>query len=345
MICSVIKTPAAIAGLFVLSMIGSAEEPLLAPPYRWKASGVLVASEKGREDPCHAIKDPTVVRHDGKWHVFATIRSKTRTHQIEYLAFEDWAKADGAKRHVLTFNPGYFCAPQVFYFTPHRKWYLIHQIAVKGRKPELQPAFSTSEKIDDPNGWSASTPLVEKDAPGMKTWIDFWVICDEEKAHLFFTSFEGKFWRAETKLADFPRGWTTPQVVLEGDFWEAAHVYKVKGSTRFFAMIEAEDKQRGNARYYKAYAADKLDGKWRPLADSRENPFASRANLAAAGGETWSDSVSHGELLRTGFDERLEVDPVDVKFLYQGVSDTDRRGKAYGEIPWKLGILELAPPG
>jgi hypothetical protein len=333
----------AISGFSFANVEARGEEPLLAGSYRWTSSRALIEPEKGRADPCHAIKDPTVVRHEGKWHVFATIRSKTRTHQIEYLAFEDWGKANGAKRQVLTFNPGYFCAPQVFHFTPHGKWYLIHQIAVKGRKPELQPAFSTNEKIDDPSGWSASIPLVEKDAPGMKTWIDFWVICDDRRAHLFFTSFEGRFWRCETKLADFPRGWSTPQVVLEGDFWEAAHVYKMKGSPRYFAMIEAEDKMRRNVRYYKAYVADRLDGKWTPLADSHEKPFASFANLAAAGGDAWSDSVSHGELLRTGIDEKLEADPRDVKFLYQGVSDVARIGKAYGDIPWALGLLELAP--
>ena len=52
--------------------------------------------------------------------------------------------------------------------------------------------------------------------------------------------------------------------------------------------------------------------------------------------------VSHGELLRAGSDEKLEVDPANLRFLFQGVLEKDRQGKGYGEIPWKLGLLEPA---
>jgi hypothetical protein len=52
------------------------------------------------------------------------------------------------------------------------------------------------------------------------------------------------------------------------------------------------------------------------------------------------DSVSHGELIRAGTDQLLEVDPEHLRFLFQGVSDDEKAGKSYGQIPWKLGILE-----
>src|SRR5688500_10147220 len=117
---------AAAAGL--LPAVARPADPaplLLSPPYRWTLSPPLVSPTDRPDDPCHAVKDPTVVFHKGKWHLFATIRSKTRTHQIEYLAFADWKKADAAPRHVLGVSDGYFCAPQVFFFTPHKKWYLV----------------------------------------------------------------------------------------------------------------------------------------------------------------------------------------------------------------------------
>ena len=57
----------------------------------------------------------------------------------------------------------------------------------------------------------------------------------------------------------------------------------------------------------------------------------------------WTDSISHGELLRTGFDERMEVDPTHLQFLFQGVTNERRANKKYGEIPWQLGLLEPAP--
>jgi hypothetical protein len=36
----------------------------------------------------------------------------------------------------------------------------------------------------------------------------------------------------------------------------------------------------------------------------------------------------------------LEVDPARMRFLFQGVLERDRDGKPYGQIPWKLGLLE-----
>src|SRR5262249_14428512 len=93
----------------------------------------------------------------------------------------------------------------------------------------------------------------------------------------------------------------------------------------------------------KAYLADRLDGEWKPLAASKENPFASSKNTAHSGTH-WTDSISHGELVRVGHDETLEVDPAKLQFLFQGVSDAARKGKPYGEIPWRLGILEPVKP-
>jgi hypothetical protein len=35
----------------------------------------------------------------------------------------------------------------------------------------------------------------------------------------------------------------------------------------------------------------------------------------------------------------MEIDPANLEFLFQGVSDDERAGKKYGEIPWRLGVL------
>jgi hypothetical protein len=143
-------------------------------------------------------------------------------------------------------------------------------------------------------------------------------------------------WRAETALADFPGGWSRPAIVLRGDIFEASHTYRLKGLDKYLTLVEA---QAGGRRYYKAYLADRLDGQWRPLADTLQRPFAAPGNVRFDG-QPWTDSFSHGELLRSGSDERIEVDPVRLRFLYQGVSDPAKQGKPYGQIPWKLGLLE-----
>lgn len=309
---------------------------LMRGEFAWTASGPLVLPAQRAEDPCHAIKDPTVVQHGGRWHVFCTIRSAKRTHQIEYLSFADWKEADKAERHVLKMVEGYFCAPQVFYFAPQKKWYLVFQASDPGRKVQLQPAYSTNEDIANPAGWSKPVFLFEQHPENVRMWIDFWVICDEGRAHLFFTSLDGQMWRSETKLEDFPKGWGKPAVALKGDIFEASHTYRLKGLRRYLTLVEAQD---GGRRYYKAYMATRLEGPWTALAETKEKPFASPANVSQPEGR-WTDSFSHGELLRTGADQLMEVDPMNLRFLFQGVSDKEKAGKKYGEIPWKLGLLE-----
>lgn len=161
---------------------------------------------------------------------------------------------------------------------------------------------------------------------------------DEARAHLFYASLDGKMWRAETPLLAFPKGWSTPVVALTGDIFEASHTYRLKGLNKYLTLVEA---QNGHGwRCYKTYAADRLDGQWQPLAADKDNAFASMRNVTPRG-DRWTDVVSHGELLRNGRDEKLEVDPEHLHLLFQGVLDKDRRG-TYGEIPWRLGLLEPA---
>jgi hypothetical protein len=308
--------------------------------FKWTASGPLLSAAHRPDDPCYSVKDPSIVRFDNRWHLFCTIRSQKRTHQIEYVSFDDWKNASTATRHLLTVTNGYYCAPQVFYFEPHRKWYMIYQASDKARKVALQPVFSTTTNIADPQSWTTPLFLYPAHPENVEGWIDFWVICDNAKAHLFFTSNNGKMWRAETKLSDFPYGWSQPEVVLRGDIFEASHTYRLKGRKDFLTVIEAIGS--GGRRYYKAYLADKLDGEWKPLAATADRPFASPLNVRPEGAP-WTDSYSHGEMLRTGHDQKMEVDPMRLEFLFQGVSDPDRAGKKYGDIPWQLGLLTPAP--
>lgn len=306
--------------------------------FRWRASGPLidVEAQRAAPDPPVALKDPTIVFHDGRWHLFGTLRMKSGRVCMEYLNFTDWAQANVAPRELISFTDKYHCAPQVFYFTPHQRWYLIHQLANPENTPAMGPYFSTTTDLVDAKSWTKPQLMVTNPAPGQK-WIDFWVICDAEKAHLFYTSNNGKMWRRETKLADFPLGWSEQVLALEGDIFEASHTYKLKGREQYLTIIEAQAPGR---RYYKAYLADRLEGPWRGLADSLARPFAARENVQQS--PEWAASISHGELIRTGVDERMEVDPENLRFLFQGVSEVDYRGSKYGGIPWRLGLLETA---
>jgi hypothetical protein len=309
----------------------------LKPPFRWRLSEPLLAPARRPEDPCYSVKDPTIVRHNGRWHLFTTIRSKVRTHQIEYVSFERWEDANRSPRHLLMCREGYFCAPQVFYFRPHKLWYLIYQVGEPSRKLQLQPAYSTTKTIEDPASWSPAKPLFpESDPEGVSQWIDFWLLCDDTTAYLFFTSLDGRMWRMTTPKTRFPHGFENCELALQADIFEASHTYRLKGRSQYLTLVEAQGKE--SQRYYKAYLADRLNGEWKPLADSEAHPFAGNANVTPAK-DRWADNISHGELTRDGSDETLTVDPARLEFLIQGVTQKEKQGKVYGEIPWQLGLL------
>ncbi len=327
----------------VISMCSAvcAKEQTASAGFRWVSSEPVLEVREVRGEGWVSVKDPSVVRYGGKWHLFCTVRGTLRSHAVIYTAFADWSDADRAEQKVLSCHAGYFCAPQVFYFRAHKKWYMICQAADDSWEPKYGPAWSTTDDIASPESWSRLTPMFQKQPENVKAWLDFWVICDDTKAHLFFTSLDGKMWRAETTLAEFPRGWQRPVVVLEGDIFEASHTYRLKGSGEYLTLIEA---QNGHGwRYFKAYVADGLDGRWTPLAAEKDKAFASMLNVEQRSGR-WTDAISHGELLRTGCDERLEVNKESLQFLFQGVLDKDRVGKTYGQIPWKLGLLNPIRP-
>ena len=247
---------------------------------------------------------------------------------------------------MLPITDDYFCAPTVFYFAPQKRWYLIYQYS-PGSKTDVRrvPAFSTNTTVGGWQRWTKPEPLYGPSDQAITTdfvgsWIDFWVICDDRNAFLFFTRDNGTMWRAQTRLADFPHGWSRPMLALQGDVFEASHTYHVRGRGSYLTVIEAVGP--GGRRYYKAYAAETLDGTWRPVAATWDKPFAGKTNVTEPA-EMWTDSISHGELFRAGNDQTMPVEPQELKMLFQGVSDQDRRGKPYGEIPWRLGILTGLP--
>jgi len=305
-------------------------------PQRWTCSAPLVGPEERADDPSHAQKDPTIVYHDGRWHLFMTVKLKNRS-VIEYCSFESWEKAHDSERTLLPLcDSEYFCAPQVFYFAPHKKWYLIYQASMPNVDKKWV-AYSTTEDISDPSSWSTAKPILDggKDDPRVEGGLDYWIICDDSHAYLFFTSLNGKMWRASAKLEDFPSGFDNCEVALKGNFFEASHTYRIKGQDKYLTLLEADGR-----RYFQAYVADRLDGEWTAIAADAKTPFASWHNIEMTDGvEAWTDNVSHGELVRFSNDQTLTIDPDNLQFLFQGVLDSEKRTVSYSKIKWRLGLL------
>ena len=166
-----------LVGLAVVWTASQAADPASAPasrpfkvPAMWEYTAPLIAPEKREQDPSVAQKDPTVVFHEGKWHVFMTVKLPGRT-AIEYCSFDEWEDADKAPRTILKVSDSkYYCAPQVFYFAPHKKWYLIYQVGVPAPRKKMWVAYSTTANIADPASWTqaAADPgrRRERPAPG-----------------------------------------------------------------------------------------------------------------------------------------------------------------------------------
>jgi hypothetical protein len=148
-------------------------------------------------------------------------------------------------------------------------------------------------------------------------------------------------WRMWTKLEDFPNGMDHCELALQAKVFEASHTYKLKGTSQYLTIIEENGR-----RYYKAYVADRLDGKWVPIADTAEKPFAGWTNVRPAPGvAAWTDNVSHGELVRDGVDQTMTVDPNDLRFIFQGMLEKDKTGQSYGQFSWRIGMLTPVEDG
>jgi hypothetical protein len=310
--------------------------------FRWTSTGPLITAKQDATHPIVSVKDPSVVFVDGRWHVFATTANTGGNWSVVYLSFTDWAQADAAPLFYLDNNPpglgGYHAAPQVFYFAPQAKWYLVFQSG--------QPQYSTNDDISKPEAWTRPVDFFPGGEPpgvtankGDGFWLDFFVICDDANCHLFFSDDDGELFRSQTKLADFPGGFGDATVAIQGvkeTVFEGGMTYHLKGKDAYLTLVEAFG-PTGN-RFYRSLVAPALDGVWTPLAADWLNPFASKMNVTFPGGAAWTNDISHGELIRDGHDQKLEIDPANLQFLYQG-ADPAQTGIEYSQIPWKIGLL------
>jgi GH35 family endo-1,4-beta-xylanase len=313
----------------------------LTGPFKWKSSGILMKPVSDDAHKLVSVKDPTVVYDGDRWHVYATTANDQGNWSMVYLSFKDWSEAADAKPYYLDANPnlrGYHCAPHVFYFRPHKKWYLVFQ--------SQQPQYSTTDDISKPETWSKPEDFFAGKPPGApRLWIDYWVICDDTHAYLFFTGDDGNFYRSRTKIEDFPKGMSNPEIAIRETretLFEGSMTYRIKGTGTYLTLIEA----LGPNRYYRAFTSDRLDGQWTPLpdADTYQKPFAGINNVTFEEGiSAWTKDISHGELVRDGYDETMTLDPSNLQLLFQGRDPTIRTD--YGLLPYRLGLLKLIPAG
>jgi hypothetical protein len=266
-----------------------------------------------------AVKDPSLVYSGGRWHLFYTGRDKGTggSWRMGYATAPYVSQLKTATHtYMSTLNAGsYFCAPQVFWFPVKGKWFLIYQSGSGA-------SFSTNTDVGNPGGW---TPVRSM---GFSDGIDFWIVSDGTNVYCFYSAQDGSHTikRRSTSVANFPYSWSSPSIVATNTF-EAPHVYRNKADGRYYMMVEDIN------RYQELWTASSLGGTWTKVAEK----WASRDNLTYLS-ERWTDQVSHGEILRSGTNERMEIDNIDrCQILIQGVVNGSYG--EYGNIPYDLGLI------
>ncbi|KAF7591137.1 hypothetical protein BBP40_001911 [Aspergillus hancockii] len=304
--------------------------------FRWSSSGVLVGPKSDGRNIA-GIKDPSIVQVGGTYHVFAST-AQASGYNLVYFSFTDFNKASSATFHYLDQTPigrGYRAAPQVFFFAPHKLWYLVYQNG--------NAAYSTNPDISNPAGWSApknffsSMPSIIQQNMGKGNWVDMWTICDSANCYLFSSDDNGHLYRSQTTLRNFPNGMGNTVIAMSDSnpyaLFEASNVYNV-GNGQYLLLVEAIGSD--GQRYFRSWTSNSLSGSWKALASTESNPFARATNVEFTGG-AWTRSISHGEMVRDQVDQTMSISPCKLRYLYQGMSPN--AGGDYNSLPWRLGLL------
>ncbi|WOO37090.1 non-reducing end alpha-L-arabinofuranosidase family hydrolase [Anaerocolumna sp. AGMB13020] len=268
----------------------------------------------------YAAKDPTIVYYGGKYHVFYTGANQSGGWQMLYTSASTIPELKNAPRTYMSkIGESYFCAPEVFYFEPQKLWYLVYQDGTYGA------AYSTTTNIADPNSWSGPKSF---GISGNMGW-DYYIICDDSYAYMYNTpdNGSGNLYVRKTSLANFPKGFSAPTVAISNTF-EGSEVYKSLADGKYYLLVE--DQKDG--RYYELWTSTSAGGPWTQVAEK----WAWRGNLSY-NADKWTTNVSHGELIRAGYNQKLEINDINkVDFLIQGTTSTSGE---YQKIIWDLGVI------